>query len=822
LIEETYYERAVYPVKYGYFNDEEKEYVITNPCTPVKWINYIGSLSFGGFVDHTGGALLCCGDPALNRITRYLALQPASDFKGTTLYLRRRARSGFDVFSPFFVPMLRKLDLFECRVGLGYTKLVSVCAGLRTTALFFVPQGDTRLLIDITVANVGSSAADVDLVPVAEYSHFDALKQLTNADWVPQTMQSRASRSQDGSVVLSQYAFMMRDTRVNFMTSNMPVSSFESDRRELLGNNEYGTWSSPLRLREEELGNSEANRGDNIGALMHHLGEIRPAEEKRLIVQIGQAASVKEATAGITRYRDPANVDAAFSALGDFWKSYLGRLQVRTPDVDADRMLNIHNPRQCYITLTWSRYLSLYQLGYGARGIGFRDSSQDAMGALASVPDQARDLILRLLSVQTREGFAMHQFNPATMEATMGDAREREDRPQYYSDDALWMVLAVCEYLKETGDFAFLSREVPFYDKARSGEPLESGPVLEHLRRALRFTRGNRGRHGLPLLGFADWNDTVNLPAGAESVFTACLYGKALLEMAGLLSRTGDAAGAAECRQWHADARAALNEHAWDGAWYVRFFDADGSPMGSRLNTQGQIYINAQTWPVIAELAAPERAKAALASLHQRLNTRHGIKKSTPGFNGFDPAKGGVTTYPPGAKENCGIFLHTNPWAMIAQAITGDGDKAWQYYQQINPALNNDQVERFECEPWVYPQNILGDEHPQFGLARNSWLSGTASWVYQAATKFILGVRPEYDGLKVDPCIPSAWESFQVTRAFRGARYVITVKNPSRVCRGVKSMKVDGRSMEGTVVPVFADGREHSVEVILGLRGKPC
>ncbi|HTP58537.1 MAG TPA: glycosyl transferase, partial [Spirochaetia bacterium] len=584
---------------------------------------------------------------------------------------------------------------------------------------------------------------------------------------------------------------------------------FESDRKVFLGNNEYGTWASPLGLQEEELKESQANRGDNIGALMHHLGKIRPGDERRLIVQIGQAGSVKEAAPGITRYRDSVNVDAAFSALADFWKSYLDRVQVHTPDVDADRMLNIHNPRQCYITLTWSRYLSLYQLGYGARGIGFRDSSQDAMGALASAPEQARDLILRLLSVQTRAGFAMHQFNPATMEATMGDAREREDRPQYYSDDALWVVLAVCEYVKETGDIAFLSRDVPFYDAER-------GSVLEHLKRALRFTRGNAGRHGLPLAGFADWNDTVNLPAGAESIFTACLYGKALLEMAGLLSRVGDAAGADECRHWHAETKAALNQHAWDGAWYVRYFDADGSPLGSHANAQGQIYINAQTWPVISELATPERAAASLASLHQRLNTRHGIKKSTPGFNGFDPAKGGVTTYPPGAKENCGIFLHTNPWAMIAQTITGNGNLAWQYYLQINPALNNDQVERFECEPWVYPQNILGDEHPQFGLARNSWLSGTASWAYQAATKYILGVRPEYDGLRVDPCIPSAWEAFQVTRTFRGARYLISVKNPSRVCRGVKSMKVDGKDMNDGVIPVFADGRDHAVEVILG------
>ncbi len=519
----------------GYFDDQAREYVITDPRTPVKWINYVGTLAFGGFVDHTGGALLCKGDPATNRITRYLALQPASDFKGTTLYLRTGSEGRYAVSSPFYVPVLQPLDLFECHIGLGYTRIVSASGGLKTTATFFVPLEDFRLIIDIRLANVGAETLNVDAIPVVEYTHFDALKQLTNADWVPQTMQSRAAREQDGSVVLSQYAFMMRDTRINYMASSLPASSFETDRRTFLGDNEYGTWARPASLGGKELGNNQASRGDNIGALMHHVGGMDPGQEKRLIVQIGQDQSLDEAMPGIRRFREPARVEEAVSDLRTFWEAYLDRQHVHTPDPDADRMLNIHNPRQCYVTLTWSRYLSLYQLGYGARGIGFRDSSQDVMGVLPNAPDEARKLILSLLSVQARAGHAMHQFNPATMEATMGDAREREDRPQYYSDDALWIVLAVCEYLKETGDFELLAAESPFYDKTASGKPLESAPVLEHLERALAFTHGNVGRHGLPLLGFADWNDTVNLPLGAESIFTACLYGKALREMSGLL-----------------------------------------------------------------------------------------------------------------------------------------------------------------------------------------------------------------------------------------------------------------------------------------------
>ena len=800
----------------GYFDDAAREYVITDPRTPVKWINYVGSLDFGGFVDHTGGALLCRGDPATNRITRYLALQPASDFKGTTLYLRVRRGDSPAVLTPFFVPGLAPLDAFECHIGLGFTRIVSESHGVRVSTVFFVPPEERRLIIDIRVTNAGSGPVDVDAIPVAEYTHFDALKQLTNADWVPQTMQSRAAREDGGFVVLSQYAFMMRDTRVNYMASSLPASSFESDRRLFLGDNEYGTWAAPAAMRQAELSNTEANRGDNLGALMHHLGTIAPGDQRRLIVQIGQASSVAEALVGIQSFRDPSVVDAAFSALSRFWDGLLSRQQVCTPDPDADRMLNIHNPRQCHVTLTWSRYLSLYQLGYGERGIGFRDSAQDAMGVLALEPARSRELLVRLISVQKRAGNAMHQFNPATMEGSMGDAQEREDRPQYYSDDHLWIVLAVAEYLKETGDFAFLSETLPFYDKDRSGAPLESATAKEHLARAVAFTRADLGKHGLPLLGFADWNDTVNLAPGAESLFTANLYGAALRELAGLLRFLGDKAAAADCTSWYDDMRASFNAHAWDGDWYVRYFDADGTPLGSRVSEHGRIYINAQSWPVISGFATPERAEKALASLRSQLNTRFGIKISAPGFNGFDPAKGGMTTYPPGAKENCGIFLHTNPWVMIAEAIRGNGDRAWEYYCQINPAARNDQIELYECEPWVYAQNILGDEHPQFGLARNSWLSGTASWVYQAATKYILGVRPEYEGLRIDPCIPSRWDGFEVRRAFRGARYNISVRNPRHVSRGVASLTVDGTPVSGGIVPAFPDGERHIVEAVLG------
>lgn len=801
---------------YGFFDDEQREYVITDPRTPVKWINYIGTLAFGGFVDHTGGALLCKGDPALNRLTKYIPQMPASDFKGTTLYLRIKRAKGYRIFSPFFVPTLDPYDRFECHVGLGYSRLVTEFYGLRTEATIFVPAGENLEIRDIRITNLGRQLLEVDAVPVVEYTHPDALKQLTNADWVPQTMQSRLAEDAQGLKTLIQYPFMLRDERVNYFTSNRPASSFETDRAAFLGDHEYGTWADPLSLHHAELGSTEALRGDNIAALLQPLGRLAPGESARLITLFGQEASFAAARPLIERWRSPQAVDQALHRLADFWDRYLGTLQVETPDPAMNSMLNIHNPRQCHTTLNWSRYLSLYQLGLGAsRGIGFRDSSQDLLSVMATEPGEARELMRKLLSVQLRSGAAMHQFNPLTMEASVGDSAERPDRPHYYSDDHLWIVLAVTSYLKETGDFTLLDEHLPFYEKDPKGSPLESGTVLEHLRRALAFTRTNVGKNGLPLLGFADWNDTVNLPAGAESVFTAELYGVALREMIDLVGYREDGSAQRAYSADYDEMAGRVNQYAWDGEWYVRYFDADGSPLGSKVNAEGRIYINSQSWSVISGFAPLGRAEQAMQAVRAHLATGKGLKLSAPGFNGFDPAKGGVTTYPPGAKENGGIFLHTNPWVMIAEALLGRGDQAYRYYAEINPAAKNEIIDEFEVEPYVYPQNILGDEHPQFGLGRNSWLSGTAAWSYRAATQYILGIRPTYQGLELAPVIPSNWEGFRAVRKFRGATYAIAVRKTPQLARGVQEIAVDGKPIHGQVVQPFQDGT-HQVEVALG------
>jgi cellobiose phosphorylase len=540
----------------------------------------------------------------------------------------------------------------------------------------------------------------------------------------------------NGRTVLSEFPFMTRDFQINYFTASLAATSFETDRREFLGSNEYGTWRAPLSLQSVELGCHEANRGDVMAALLLPLGTLAPGETKRFVTLLGQAANQEEATQVISHFCREDAVEQAFTELQQAWNKHLEPFKVSSPDLDFDRMVNVYNIRQCWTTFYWSRYLSYYQLGYGARGIGTRDSSQDVLALMPSGADKAKELIIKLLGIQRRDGSAYHQFNPLSLIASEGDSLEREDRPHYYSDDHLWGVLAVTEYIKESGDFDFLKEPVPFYDKDKQEKTLETASVLAHLQRGLEFTRTHTGAHGLPLLGSQIGMTLSTCPPVPNRCSPPHLYGRALNAMVALMQALGKPSAADKYQVDHDVMGKILNECGWDGEWYRRYFDAEGNPLGSKENQYGKIYLNGQSWAVLSGFANRERGLQSMDSVFKHLNTEFGIKLSAPGFNGFDPKVGGITTYPPGAKENGGIFLHPNPWAIIAETLLGRGDRAYQYYSQINPAKRNDEIERYECEPYVYPQNILGDEHPQFGLARNSWLSGTSSWTYQAATHY--------------------------------------------------------------------------------------
>ena len=798
----------------GYFDTTTREYVITDPHTPVKWINYLGTLAMGGFVDHTGGALLCKGDPATNRITRYVQQDPAGAFKGTTLYLRYATPAGYRICSPFYVPMLHPLEHYTCRVGLGYNILETLCNGLRTTAVIFVPRSGEGELRRITVCNSGSTPRSIDAIPVVEYTHPQALMLFTNADWVPQTMQSEAVFLDDGHVLLTQFPFMHAGTRAAFFTADRAVDSFETDRKRFLGNNEYGGWHNPLSLREHHLSNYCARRGENIAALLIPLGTLEPGASVTFTTLLGQCGSTDEGCATASRLLAAGSPATAFGELRTYWNGYLASFQVTTPDPATNDMLNTWNQYQCAVTANWSRYLSYYQLGMGERGLGFRDTLQDVLGVLHAAPGTARSLIEKLLAIQRPNGSALHQMNPLTGKASTGECHHAAWEVDYYGDDHLWAILAVCAYLRETGDLAFCEKQIPWYHHPDTTG--EAASVYAHLKAALAFTRGATGAHGLPLLGYADWNDTVNLPPGSESIFIACLYGAALKEMVQLCLVLGKTSDASCFRAWYDDMACAVNTHGWNGQWYNRYFDEKGTALGHPACTVGKIYVNAQSWAVISGFAPPHRARAALDAVHEHLATPFGVKIAAPGYPAFVPGTGGVSTYPPGAKENGGIFLHTNPWVSIALTQAGLADRAFDYYRAINPAARNSTIDRYEVEPYVYAQNILSNEHPQAGLGRNSWLSGTAAWAFTAATQHILGIQPGYTGLRIAPCIPPDWNGFTCSRVFRGCRYAITVRRDDTMSKGAKRLLMNGAAVAGEVAPLVPGLTECQIECLLG------
>ncbi|HAP42689.1 MAG TPA: glycosyl transferase [Spirochaetaceae bacterium] len=811
-------------MNYGWFDSEASEFVITTPRTPAPWINYVGTLSFGGFVDQTGGVLLCKGDPALNRITHYPPNATKGAFKGETLYLRIHDRSGaMSLACPYSVPSMMALDEYQCRVGPGYSRFVSRFGGLRFEALVFVPKDGQVLIRATSVRNESNRCLRIDAVPVVAYSHFDASKHLTNADWVPQTMMSEVllptvrsvtgmkhSGSEPG--VLWQFPFVRSNGPVNFYSSSVPFDSFETRRDQFLGDGGYGSWEKPFALLADSLPNGLARRGDNIGALLLRSSWLEPGMCFNFSTFLGQAET-REAGLGLLRqYRQPGAEKAAVAELIHDDSRRRGYFSIKAPDKDFENLINVLAPRQCRVTRIWSRYLSIYQTGYGSRGIGFRDSCQDLLAYMAQDSVDAAEFLILLLSFQRSDGSAWHQFNPLSLEASSGDAAEMPDRPQYYGDDHLWAVIAACAYLRETGDLALLERIVPYRDQADA--LTGSGSVAQHLERALLFSEKQVGRHGLPLAGFADWNDTINLAGGAESCFCACLYGYAVLELAAAYQAAGQAESATELRLRHEHMKRLFSDAAWDGRWYAAYFTVDGVALGSH-GTDGKIFSYAQSWPVIAAFSGQERGRMAMSELRRLLSTPRGIKLMWPSYQAYDPDVGGVSTYPPGAKENGGIFLHTNPWAVMAECLLGDADIAMTYFTRINPLTYLADIERYEAEPYVFSQNVLGDEHPQFGLARNSWLTGTASWAYIAALDYLLGLRAQHGGLSIAPCLPSTWLGYEADRVFRGTRLRISVR---RSAWDKPGLRVDGVEQPSSLIPVSSMQGKSVVEVLLTLR----
>jgi cellobiose phosphorylase len=650
----------------------------------------------------------------------------------------------------------------------------------------------------VRIRNAGPRARRLRTFSYAEFGYFDALSDQHNLDWSQHIV---SSRRQDDAVLAST---RFRPT-TSFLGASEPPVGWTGDRDDFVGRGR--DLACPIVVETGEPTNAGAPCGNAIGSLCHDL-ELGPGEERRIVYVLGLTEHPEEIPAVVARHREPAEVERAFDQLRADWSAYLGRFTVATPDPDTTEMLNTWNQVQCRTTLDWSRFVSGYETGLG-RGMGTRDSAQDTLGTMHSLPAQARRTLTRTWALQFRDGHAWHQLFPLSGEGGPGLAAEVPAWPQWFSDDHLWLVLATCAYLRETGDLGYLEERIPWADGG--GET-----VWGHIGQAIEFTLAHRGPHGLPRAGFADWDDTLNVDHGsgnAESVWCAMQFCRTVLDLAELCRHTGRSAEAARFRDLHAEMAALVDAVAWDGAWYARAFDDDGRPIGVAAEERHRINLIPQAWCVIGEVAPRTRAEQALRSVEEHLATPFGSTLLWPPYDGRDDRVRGTSTFPPGAKENGGIFCHANTWLIVAAAMLGRGDDAYLHYRRILPLARTD-ADRFRAEPYVYSQNICGPAHPQFGMARNSWLTGTAAWAFVAATQWILGIRPTFDGLRVAPVIPASWPGFEARREFRGATYEIRVRREG--AGGTVSLVVDGRPVPGSIVPLPPPGTTTvRVEVVL-------
>ncbi len=781
--------------KYGYFDNDKKEFVITRPDTPLPWINYLGCEQYCGLMSNTAGGYSFWIDPLENRILRYRYNNIPSDRGGRYIYLRDNKSRDF--WSASWQPVLKSPDKYkyECRHGLGYTVISSEYSGIKTKTAYFVPLGENLEIWMMEVENVSKNASERDLsvVSFVEFCLPNALEDMTNFQ---ANLNTGETDYEDGTVYnISKH----RVTKAHFSfftVANQNVKSFDSKRDDFLG--PYADLSAPRAVVEGKGRNGISCGWSPVGS--HNIGlKLKKGESKTVIFILGIAHSRKEVDGYRKKYSTKAKVLCALEKLNGHWEEDLDKFKVETPDGDLDLMANIWNQYQCRSTFNWSRSASYYESGIG-RGMGFRDSNQDTLGFVHMVPEKVKQRIIDLASTQFEEGDAHHQYSPLT----------KKGRERGYSDDHLWLIYSVAEYIKETGDTGFLSEKIPYNNEKK-------GTLLEHLEKAVDYSVKNTGPHGLPLSGFADWNDCLNLRGPnnkGESVLVAQMLVLAAKEMSALLKFVKEPNKAARYDEIAEKMSKRINEVAWDGAWYVRAYDDNSNVVGSKKNKEGRIFLESQGWAVMSGVAPEERAIKTLDSVEEHLATEHGVILQQPAYSDYHKSLGDVSSYPPGLKENAGIFCHPNPWVMIAECIAGRGDRALWYYKAILPPSKDPDVRR--VEPYIYCQMVAGRDHPDFGEGKNSWLTGTSAWNFVAVSKYIIGIRPDYDGLVVDPCIPKEWDGFRAARKFRNAVYDISVDNPGNISKGVSSVKVDGKFIEGNKLPVFNDGKKHSVEITMG------
>ena len=813
-------------MKYGYFDDAAREYVIQTPRTPYPWINYLGCERFFGLMSNTAGGYCFYRDARLRRILRYRYNNIPVDNGGRYFYIK----DGDTVWNPGWKPTRTELDEYSCRHGMGYTVISGKKNGLKATQRAFVPLGMDAEVHQISLSNESGAAKTVILTSFVEFCLWNAQDDMLNF----QRNFSTGEVEVEGSVIYHKTEYRERRDHYAFYAVNTPVDGFDTDMESFLG--AYNGFDHPRAVETGEMGNSIASGWQPMAAHQIRV-RLEPGEEKRYIFVLGYCELPREekwAAPGVIN-KKPAKemlsllstdeqIEEQFGKLRRHWDRLLSAYILKTEDEKLGRMVNIWNPYQCMVTFNMSRSASMFESGIG-RGMGFRDSSQDLLGFVHQIPERARERILDIAATQFRDGGCYHQYQPLTKKGN-------NDIGGGFGDDPLWLIAGTAAYIRETGDFGILDVQTPF-----DCNPADTGTLLEHLEVSLEHVLNNRGPHGLPLIGRADWNDCLNLNCFsetpdesfqtfsnpdapddrvAESLLIAGMFVSIGPELAAIEERLGRKDKAEEYRKAIGEMAAAVEKDGWDGEWFLRAYDALGGKVGSKECEDGKIYIESQGYCVMAGIGLQDgRAEKALESVHRYLETEHGIVLLQPAYREYHPELGEVSSYPGGYKENAGIFCHNNPWIIAAETVVGHGDRAFDLYTRIAPAWREEISDLHKTEPYVYSQMIAGKDAPNFGQAKNSWLTGTAAWNFYVISNYILGIKPDWDGLRIDPCIPHSWEGYTVQRRFRGAEYEIRISNPHHVCRGVKKLTVDGKEIEGCVIPAFKDGT-HRVEAVLG------
>jgi len=811
-------------MKFGYFDDANREYVITTPKTPLPWINYLGCNDFFSLISNTCGGYTFYKDAKLLRLTRYRYNDVPADINGKYIYIK----DGDTIWNPGWQPTKTELDSYECRHGIGYSRFTSSKNDVQASVLTFVPMGDSCEVSQLKITNNSSAAKNLSVFSYVEWC-------LWNADDDSRNFQRNYSTGEVevvDSTIFHKTEYRERRNHYAIYSVNTKVDAFDTSREAFLG--AYRGAGEPEAVEKGACTNSMASGWQPIAS--HQINvTLQPGETKSYVFVLGYIENPEEdkwesygiinkkpAYAMLDKYKTDADVEKAFDELNDYWKNLLAKYTIKSSNEKVDRMVNIWNQYQCMVTFNMSRSASYYESGIG-RGMGFRDSCQDLLGFVHLIPDRARERIIDIASTQFQDGSAYHQYQPLTKKGN-------SDIGSGFNDDPLWLIAGTSAYVRETGDTSILTEMVP-YDNDMS----VATPLMGHLKRSFDYIVNHKGPHNLPLIGRADWNDCLNLncfsehpgesfqtfgPSEgpvAESVFIAGMFVKYGEEYAQLCELMGDQKEADYAREEVAKMYDAVLKDGWDGDWFIRAYDAYGQKIGSKECEEGQIYIESNGFCSLAGIGVKEGlAEKALNSVKEKLDTKYGVMILQPAYTRYHLELGEISSYPPGYKENAGIFCHNNPWVSIAETVIGHGDRAFEIYQKTCPAYIEDISEIHRTEPYVYSQMVAGKDAKFHGEAKNSWLTGTAAWTFVNISQYILGVYPTHRGLSIDPCIPKGFGDFEITRKFREGTYNIKVVNPDNVEKGIKSITVDGTAIDGYVIPYVEGKGSYDVVVTMG------